>query len=95
MVTGVFALVDSAEFGGGGGRGICVLRGSLIGVVCLSIGLYVSIEGCGFKSYPWYWRWMPIRVCCLVMELLSNVHWYSQGLTNGWQGRAHPTLHAL
>ena len=58
------------------------------------LNLEAVVQGCGFKSYPWAWWWMPLRVRLKDLGLLTYVPmhlvkiWYNKGVSKGGLGRA-------
>ena len=60
---------------------------------CL-LNFQAIVQGCGFKSYPWAWWWMPLWVRIQDLGVLGELPlhkaklWYQRGFSKGGHRRA-------
>ena len=59
------------------------------------LNIQALVQGCGFKSYPWAWWWITLRVRLRTFGLISEIQihrvrmWYNEGKQKAgrsWEG---------
>ena len=60
------------------------------------LNIQALVQGCGFKSYPWAWWWITLRVRLRTLGLVSEIQihrvrmWYNEGQQKAGRPREGP-----